>query len=74
MESENARDQIKNAKLNLENAQLAASMAADSLDDYNIDSQITGTVIEKNFKAGDQGGGHELRLPGRDLRHELSEG
>ena len=54
VESENARDQIKNAKLNLENAQLAASMAADSLDDYNIDSQITGTVIEKNFKAGDK--------------------
>lgn len=54
MESEGARDQIKNAKLNLENAQLAASMAADSLDDYNITSQITGTVIEKNFKAGDK--------------------
>ena len=54
VESENARDQIKNAKLNLENAQLAASMAADSLNDYNIDSQITGTVIEKNFKAGDK--------------------
>ena len=29
-------------------------MAADSLDDYNITSQITGTVIEKNFKAGDK--------------------
>ena len=43
VESENARDQIKNA-----------SMAADSLDDYNITSQITGTVIEKNFKAGDK--------------------
>ena len=54
VESEGARDQIKNAKLNLENAQLAASMAADSLDDYNITSQITGTVIEKNFKAGDK--------------------
>ena len=54
VESEGARDQLQNARLNLENAQLAASMAADSLDDYNIDSQITGTVIEKNFKAGDK--------------------
>ena len=54
VESESARDQLQNARLNLENAQLAASMAADSLDDYNIDSQITGTVIEKNFKAGDK--------------------
>ena len=54
VESEAARDQLRNAGLNLQNAQLAASMASDSLDDYNIDSQITGTVIEKNFKAGDK--------------------
>ena len=54
VESEAARDQLRNASLNLQNAQLAASMASDSLDDYNIDSQITGTVIEKNFKAGDK--------------------
>ncbi len=54
VESEYARDQMQNALLNLQNAELAASMAADSLDDYNIDSQITGTVIEKNFKAGDK--------------------
>ena len=44
----------ENARLSLQNAELAASMAADSLDDYNITSQITGTVIEKNFKAGDK--------------------
>lgn len=54
VESENARNQVQNALLNLQNAELAASMAGDSLDDYNIDSQITGTVIEKNFKAGDK--------------------
>ena len=54
VESADARDRVENARLSLENAQLAASMAADSLDDYNITSQITGTVIEKNFKAGDK--------------------
>ena len=54
VESADARSRVENARLNLENAQLAASMAADSLDDYNITSQITGTVIEKNFKAGDK--------------------
>lgn len=54
VESENARDAVQNASLNLKNAQLAASMAADSMDDYNITSQITGRVIEKNFKAGDK--------------------
>ncbi|WP_286148643.1 efflux RND transporter periplasmic adaptor subunit [Neopoerus faecalis] len=52
--SETVRDQLQNARLNLQNAELAASMAADSLDDYNITSQITGRVIEKNFKAGDK--------------------
>ena len=54
VESTSARDQVQNARLNLQNAELAASMASDSLDDYNITSQITGTVIEKNFKAGDK--------------------
>ena len=54
VESADARSRVENARLNLENAQLAASMAVDSLDDYNITSQITGTVIEKNFKAGDK--------------------
>lgn len=49
-----ARNRVENARLSLQNAELAASMAADSLDDYNITSQITGTVIEKNFKAGDK--------------------
>ena len=54
VESADARSRVENARLNLKNAQLTASMAADSLDDYNITSQITGTVIEKNFKAGDK--------------------
>ncbi len=54
VESSATRNQVENAQLNLRNAELAASMAADSLDDYNITSQITGTVIEKNFKAGDK--------------------
>ena len=54
VESETVRDQIQNASLNLKNAQLAASMAADGLDDYKITSQITGRVIEKNFKTGDK--------------------
>lgn len=54
VESSDARNRVENARLSLQNAELAASMAADSLDDYNITSQITGTVIEKNFKAGDK--------------------
>ena len=48
------RDQIENARLGLENAQLSASSASGNLDDYKITSPISGTVIEKNFKAGDK--------------------
>lgn len=54
IESEANRAQLQNAKLNLESAQLSAGSAADNLDDYRIEAPISGTVIEKNFKAGDK--------------------
>ena len=54
VESETIRDQIESARLNLQSAQLSANTAADAVDDYNIKSPIAGTVIEKNFKAGDK--------------------
>lgn len=54
VESDAIRNQIENARLNLESAQLSAGTATDSVDDYNITAPIAGTVIEKNFKAGDK--------------------
>ena len=48
------RDQIETARLTLESANLSASSANGSLEDYKITSPISGTVIEKNFKAGDK--------------------
>lgn len=48
------REQIENARLGLESAKLSASTASGSLDEYRITSPISGTVIEKNFKAGDK--------------------
>ena len=54
VESETTRNQIENARLNLESAQLSAGTAAGTVDDYNITAPISGTVIEKNFKAGDK--------------------
>ncbi|MDD5938981.1 MAG: HlyD family efflux transporter periplasmic adaptor subunit [Clostridiales bacterium] len=44
---------LENAKLTLENAQDTLARARDNLDDYTITSPIDGTVIEKNYKAGD---------------------
>lgn len=54
VESEAIRSQIANAALNLQSARLSAGSAAEDLDDYRIESPISGTVIEKNFKAGDK--------------------
>lgn len=54
IESEANRTQLQNALLNVENAKLSAGSAADNLADYRIEAPISGTVIEKNFKAGDK--------------------
>lgn len=54
---------IRVAKLALSDAEDALRIAQDLLDDYTITSPISGTVIEKNYKAGDNvdataGGGY----------------
>ena len=54
VESESIRAQLENARLSLESAQLSTASASDTLEDYTITSPISGTVIEKNFKAGDK--------------------
>ncbi len=45
--------QVESARISLETAQLALKNAQDRLEDYTITSPISGTVIEKNFQAGD---------------------
>ena len=45
--------QIENARIGLESAQLALESARNALENYHITSPISGTVVEKNFKAGD---------------------
>lgn len=54
IDSEAIRNQIESSRLNLQSAQLSAGTAASAVDDYRITSPISGTVIEKNFKAGDK--------------------
>ncbi|MCI8870222.1 MAG: HlyD family efflux transporter periplasmic adaptor subunit [Lawsonibacter sp.] len=44
---------LENAAIALENAQLSLQRAQDAMDNYQITAPISGTVIEKNFKAGD---------------------
>lgn len=47
------QDQIDAATIQLQNARLSLQNAKDRLEDYTITSPIDGTVIEKNYKAGD---------------------
>ena len=49
-----ARNALENAAISLENAQLSLQRAQEALDNYIITAPISGTVIEKNFKAGDK--------------------
>lgn len=51
--STDADSSLRSQKINVKNAQLAMEDLYDQLDDYNITSTITGTVIEKTSKAGD---------------------
>ncbi len=50
---DNARLAVRNAELALSDAREGLRIAQDLLEDYTITSPIDGTVIEKNYKAGD---------------------
>lgn len=51
---ESAENPLADAALAVQNAQLSLQSAQEALDSYTITSPISGTVIEKNLKAGDQ--------------------
>lgn len=46
-------DQIETARINLSNAATSLETAQDNLDDYSITAPISGTVVTKTAKAGD---------------------
>lgn len=50
----NSAGSVRNAELSVENARLALENAKNKLDDYTICSPISGTVVEKVYKAGDK--------------------
>lgn len=54
IDSQELQSRLQEAQLTLESARLTASSAAGSLEDYTITAPISGTVIEKTFKAGDK--------------------
>ena len=48
-----AQSSLEDLAIALENAQLSLQRAQDTLENYTITAPISGTVIEKNIKAGD---------------------
>ncbi len=52
-DGESLEDQIKDARDNLETAQMNYDDTIDTLGDYEIKAPITGTVVEKNFNVGE---------------------
>ena len=56
MPGDSVDNQITNAKNSLANAKDSVESAQNRLDDYKITSPITGTVVEKTVKAGDNVG------------------
>lgn len=53
LESQSAVVSLKQSELSLKDSELALQNTKDQLDDYNITSPISGTVLEKTSKAGD---------------------
>ena len=54
-----AQSSLEDLSINLENARLSLKRAQDALENYTITAPISGTVIEKNVKAGDKVDGIE---------------
>lgn len=53
LEDATVGDSVKSSQLNVESAENQLSSAKKSLDDYRVTAPISGTVITKNAKAGD---------------------
>lgn len=53
LEDATVGDSVKSSELNIESAENQLSSAKKSLDDYRVTAPISGTVITKNAKAGD---------------------
>lgn len=62
-----AETSLENASISLQNAQLTLKNAQDALENYTITAPISGTIIEKNFKAGDTIDNNSLSAAGGTL-------
>ncbi len=62
-----ANTSLENARIALEQAKLSVQNAQDTLENYTITAPISGTIIEKKFKAGDTIDSNSLTAAGGSL-------
>lgn len=53
IDSDTASRQLESAGLSVRSAEIALENSLDILDNYSIKAPISGTIVEKNYKAGD---------------------
>ena len=53
IDSDTVEDQVDSAYRSLREAEISLENQSDNLEDYTITSPIDGTIVEKNYKAGD---------------------
>ena len=51
--SEELSDQVQSAEESLRNAQISYENQTEQLDDYTVTAPITGTIVDKNYNAGE---------------------
>jgi len=67
--SDDLDDAVQNASESLRNAQLNLENRYDQLDDYTITSPIAGTIIDKNYKAGETSDANQVLCTIYDLSY-----
>lgn len=69
LESETLQDEIQSAKDSLRNAQISLDNRYDQLENYTITSPISGTVIDKYYKAGETSEANQVMCTIYDLSY-----
>lgn len=69
LESETLEDEIQSAKDSLRNAEISLQNKYDQLDNYTITSPISGTVIDKYYKAGETSESNQVMCTIYDLSY-----
>ena len=67
--SDTLEDEIQSASESLRNAQLSLENRYDQLEDYTVTSPIQGTIIDKNYNAGENAEGNQVLCTIYDLSY-----